>query len=138
MSSIFSKNEKKNKTIKTPKDRNESKIGIDSLTDENKEQSNDDEENNKEQQISLSFSDIINSIPKNATKCPNMTLQKDHTEWRWRFFEIKERKMVEISRKDPNKERIYMDNTGKWTNYSLEGNWDKFLIDARYSYGRSS
>ena len=85
----------------------------------------------------MSLNDIIKSIPPNSIKRPNTYLQTSHTEWRWRFFEIKGRKLVEISKKHPNGERIYMNNMGKWiSNLELNDNWDQFLTDTKYFYGK--
>lgn len=86
-------------------------------------------------EMTLSLNDIIKAIPENATKHPLEHLQKDHTEWRWRFFDLKGRKLIEISKKSPNCDRIYVDNTGGWTQCELKGNWDKYLTDTRYCYG---
>lgn len=130
MSSIFSKKEtgiNKPKSFKKTKNEKE----INSLSDDK------DNIDQNETNISLSLNDIIKSIPLTATKHPNVRLQTNHTEWRWRFFDIKGRKLIEISKKDPNSERVYMDNTGKWIlNSELKDNWDKFLTDTKYSYGK--
>lgn len=130
MSSIFSKKETRtNKPKRYKKIKNENEIN---------DLSDDDNDSTKaESSISLSLDDIIKSIPPNATIHPNEHLRSTHTEWRWRFFEMKERKLVEISKKTPDSDRIYMNNTGKWiSNFELEGNWDKFLTDTRYFYGK--
>ena len=61
-------------------------------------------------------------------------LQKTHTEWRWRFFDIKGRKLIEISKQNPNENRIYMDNMGKWISFTLDNSWDQYVVDIKYCY----
>jgi hypothetical protein len=155
MSSIFSKNnsgdkQKKSKSETTndeliiSKNFNENnkskrKTDIDSLTDDDDEfygANTTSSVINQVLQMSLALEDIMKAIPTNATKLPDSKLQSTHTEWRWRFFDLKGRKLIEISQKKPNEERLYMDNKGKWTKFNLKGDWDKFLTDIRYSYGK--
>ncbi|VBB18534.1 hypothetical protein YASMINEVIRUS_997 [Yasminevirus sp. GU-2018] len=82
----------------------------------------------------LSLEDIKRSVPPNASKVPLPEMQKTHTEWRWRFYNIEGRKMVEISKRDPNKNRVFIDNTGRWINFSLDASWDKYVVDTRHCY----
>jgi hypothetical protein len=98
---------------------------VDSLTDS---------DDNDDSQVILSYQDIIKNIPKEATSQPNHILQKTHTEWRWRFFDLKGRKLVEISKIDPMKDRTYMDNTGKWIKYTLVDEWDEYVVESKYCY----
>lgn len=99
---------------------------IDSLSDTDNEETY--------EHMVLSYGDIIKTIPSTATKQPNPDLQKTHTEWRWRFFNLKGRKLVEITKKSPSSDRIYMDDTGRWVTFDLKGNWEQFLVDSRYYY----
>lgn len=82
----------------------------------------------------LDLKDIVQSIPQTATKQPDSNLSKTCVEWRWRFYNINNRKMIEISKKEPNKERIYMNNSSKWTEYNLDDSFDKFIVDTHYCY----
>jgi hypothetical protein len=114
---------------------------IDSISDNNTQ--DDDEEiydygvgaavDDTEQMV-LYIDDIKSSIPVDAVNVPNEKLEKTHTEVRWRFFDLKGRKLIEISKKSPDKKRVYVDNTGKWVDYELKGNWNKFLIGSKYYY----
>jgi hypothetical protein len=125
--------ENKNECRQTTDNNKKKKNEIDSLSDSDDCGIIDGYEN----QMILSLQDIINSIPSNSVKGPNSNLQKTHTEWRWRFFDIKGRKLIEISKlppSSPDTQRIYMDNTGNWVKYTLKGNWNQFLIDTRYCY----
>jgi len=132
--SIFTKGEeiksRKNKD-KQKSDKANKKRNVDSLSDSD---DCDDINDYDSVQMILSFQDIIRNIPNTAVKTPDSNLKKTHTEWRWRFFDLKGRKLVEISKLQPNEERTYMDNTGKWIKYNLKGNWDQFLVDTRYCY----
>jgi hypothetical protein len=82
----------------------------------------------------LSLQDILESIPKNASSEPSPDNSKTHTEWRWRFFNLNGRKLVEISKLSPGEDRIYMDNTGKWSTYSLKKDWDQYITETKYCY----
>lgn len=109
---------------------------IDSLSDSDDEQNDDDRyvDGENESYMVLSLQDIITSIPQNAISLPSDELQKTHTEWRWRFFDLLGRKLIEISKMPKNRNRVYMDNKGQWTEYTLKKEWDKYLVDTRYCY----
>ena len=107
------------------------KYDIDSLSDSCED--HDDEENNESCMV-LSIQDIMKSIPPSATKSPSQHMQQTHTEWRWRFFDLRGRKLIEISMMHPKSKRVYMNNTGSWTEYTLGKEWDEFLVDTRYCY----
>src|SRR5438128_49356 len=95
------------------------------------------ESDSSDDKIILSYEDILKAIPKNAKKEVDLELQKSHIEWRWRFFNINNRKVVEISKKLPNQSRIYIDNNGNWLNdfeYDPDANLDKYLTDQVYAY----
>jgi hypothetical protein len=100
---------------------------IESISDTNV---NDSEDGN----FVLYIEDIKKQIPANSTSKPNTDLQKSHTEWRWRFFNVNGRKLIEITRKYPNKDRDYIDNTGKWIKYVLDDCWDKYVVQTNYCY----
>lgn len=108
---------------------------IDSLTDDDSE-----DNTNLDTYIVLSFNDIIQSIPKNSVKIQNPDLWITHTEWRWRFFDLNGRKLIEISKLPQSSasgyptKRLYMDNTGKWSESTLKGYWDQFLVDSWFYY----
>jgi len=82
----------------------------------------------------LSLEDIKKSIPQNALSQPDSNLQLTRTEWRWRFFNFNGRQLIEISWKEPNTDRVYVDNTGRWINYSLDKEWEKYITNAKYFY----
>lgn len=107
--------------------KNEKRI-IDSLSD------TDEQTEQRGEEMILSIKDISQSIPMTSYSSPNPELQKTHTEHRWRFFDLKGRKLIEISRQSPGRDRIFVDNKGNWINFELKGNWDQFLIDTRYYY----
>ena len=88
----------------------------------------------KNKTIILSLKDIIATIPQNSVKKENPLLKLTHTEWRWRFFNINGRKMIEISKLEPNNKRIYMNNTGNWINHDDNNNLNNFIVNEIYSY----
>jgi len=85
---------------------------------------------------SLSKEEILGSIPENALKTTDSELSKTHIEWRWRIFEIPNRpnKLIEISFKKPNNERMYINKSGSWTNSEVGNEYDKFVVDEYYTY----
>lgn len=76
---------------------------------------------------------IESLIPEGASEKKLEVLPKDVTEWRWRFFKIGERKLVEMSYYD-GVTRIYVDNSGNMINYDLDPLWDKFVVKTLYCY----
>lgn len=81
----------------------------------------------------LSSQDLLNSIPKNAS-----TVKRNNTsngiEWRWRFFNIDGRKMVEVSYVGYDNKRTYTDYMGNRIEYNMDKSWDKYVIQVLYAY----
>jgi len=96
--------------------------------------SDDPEEDREHYETILCLSDIKKSIPDSATDQPDPVLSKTLTEWRWRFFDVEGRKLIEISRKEPNNDRFYIDNTRRWTRFTLDASWNRYIVDAKYYY----
>ncbi len=75
---------------------------------------------------------ILSTIPeehyKTAQNFPNKT------EWRWRLFNINNRSVIEISYKEPNKEREYLNKYGKWITYEEVTEFNNYLEDQYYVY----
>lgn len=126
MNSIFTK--------KIPGKNKKQKISIKNNNPNLLDSASDGSEDDVIYQMILSLEDIKKSIPKNALSNPDPKLLTTHTEWRWRFLNIGDRKLVEISRKNPNGQRTYIDNTGKWINISLDQEWDKYVVGIKYVY----
>ena len=121
MSSIFTKTSSICSSKKDPK---QNKY-INSLSDENQDST--------EPKI-LSIDEIKKIIPGNATNTPNIELSHTHIEWRWRFFNINGRNLIEMSKKHPGQEREYVDNSGRWVKYNFEESWDQYLSASAYHY----
>lgn len=117
-------------SIGKPYNNSAKRYNINSLSDS-------DDELEEEQCENLTLQEIISSIPQSATKVPNIELQKTHTEWRWRFFDLRGRKLIEISKISPNDSRMYKDYKGNWIKHNLEQEWDNFLTDSRYCYAKT-
>lgn len=99
---------------------------LDSISD------NDDYNDTK---ITLSIIDINKSIPSCATNKQDTKLLNTHIEHRWRFFNINNKKLIEISIKHPDKPRQYINNSGNWIdNYNLDSKWDVYLTSTKYYY----
>jgi hypothetical protein len=91
--------------------------------------------------VCLSIHDIKKSIPTNTISSPDIKLSKTHTEWRWRFFNINGRKLIEMSCKHPNKKRSFMDTSGEWTNDQNEDEiiaFEEFIQKTMYYYAQNN
>lgn len=84
--------------------------------------------------VQLSIDDINKTIPQDAQDKPNEILRNKQTEWRWRFYIINDNKYIEMSRKDPDKERQYMDISGEWINYEIMEDLEKYITNEKYYY----
>ena len=84
----------------------------------------------------LSATDIKKIIPDNAVDEINQNLQLTHIEWRWRFFNINKRKLIEISKKSYTDDRLYVDNSGAWIRYQMTDKYDKYVIRTLYYYAQ--
>jgi hypothetical protein len=61
---------------------------------------------------------------------------KHMIEMRWRIikFDNSEKEIVEISRKRPNKERLFLTHSGNWIKYDNSSDLDKYVIKTYYQY----
>ncbi len=50
------------------------------------------------------------------------------------FFNINNRKLVEISRKKPNEERLYTNSNNDWVTETVESKLDIYVIEEYYYY----
>jgi hypothetical protein len=82
----------------------------------------------------LTIDNINKSIPTHAINEQNIELLKTHIEHRWRFFNINNRKLVEISVKHPDKDRLYVNSSGSWINFNLDPKYDVYVTSAKYCY----
>jgi len=87
--------------------------------------------------ITLSRTEIYKSIPSDSTHIPDKNLSGKFTEWRWRIFDIEGKIFTEISRNDPNKDRIFLDKTGNWIKYDMDDSYNKYIIESYYYYGNN-
>jgi hypothetical protein len=102
---------------------------------------NNPEKNNSEKNQNTSMCTILNSydlnnmIPKSATTQRHNVIPNNTIEWRWRFFNINNRKLIEISYLDSNNnKRIYTDYTGNKIEYDIDCKWDVYLTKVLYAY----
>ena len=84
----------------------------------------------------LSKDEILASIPKNALKEKNTEHTLTHDETRWRIFQLPnhENEIIEISKKKPNEERLYMNQNGSWILYDGDDKFDVYVVDEFYYY----
>ena len=84
--------------------------------------------------FTLKYDDIKKSIPSKALSERNINLEKTHIEYRWRFFNINGRKLIEISRKIPNEERLYTNNANEWIKEYVDSKLDIYVCEEYYYY----
>jgi len=89
----------------------------------------------EEPRIILSYDELIKTIPfKNIVYHQDVNLLDTHTEWMWKFYNINNRQVVVISKKDPNKEKLYMRNNGEWGEHIDEHLYEKYIVITLYCY----
>lgn len=84
----------------------------------------------------LNIKDIEESIPKSTSSTRLSPIPPNVTEWRWRFFQIGQRKLIEISVYE-NNIRSYIDYNGNVITYDLDPSWDAFVTKTLYAYFRT-
>lgn len=90
--------------------------------------------NNEDNKVVLSKKDILQSIPEGYVKSENKIKQKNHTEWRWRIYNIDNNIYTEISKLEPNCKRQFFDNTGNMIDYDLDNSFDKYITEQYFYY----
>jgi hypothetical protein len=82
----------------------------------------------------ISKNKLLDSIPFDSYESGNNVLKKDHIEWRWRFYRINNKNIVEISRKNPGESRMFVDKDGDWCRTEIPNKWEKFMTNEKYYY----
>jgi hypothetical protein len=83
----------------------------------------------------LSKEEILSSIPNNSFDSEQKDLQEIKTEYRWRIMNIEnvENEIIEISIKNPNENRSYLNQRGEWIEYDSQI-YDKYVTKSFYHY----
>jgi len=84
----------------------------------------------------LTYTNIIDSIPKNYYKKPIENWEQDNkTEWRWRFLKYNNKKTIEISYLKPySNKRMFFNKMGTWTNCEVSRIYDDCVFKECYYY----
>lgn len=78
---------------------------------------------------------ILETIPKGSHPEPLPNWQDNHkTEWRWRFLELGERHVVEISYQKAGEKRFYYNRYGDWVNREIDKRYDQFVTSKYHFY----
>jgi hypothetical protein len=77
---------------------------------------------------------VYKTIPKSSFKEPRDN--KDNTEWRWRFLQFGPSLKVEISKKKPNENRIYLNEKNEWVTRDIDPRFDKYVSESYYYYAK--
>lgn len=91
-------------------------------------------DNENKIRIVMSIHDIEKTIPQDCLDYPQIIYQKFYTEYRWRYFKINNEIYIEMSYKEPNKERLFMSPSGEWIEYKIDPELDNFIIKKKYYY----
>ena len=94
-----------------------------------------DEINNKSLS-NISFTDIIETIPKNSLKVPLPDWENKYkVEWRWRFFQFDQDSKAEISYiKKNSKQRVYFNKKGEWVIRIVPEIYDEYVTNHYFYY----
>lgn len=88
-----------------------------------------------ENENKLTYTVVYDSIPDHTNSVPIKGWEKKYlVEWRWRFLQSDDRKVVEISYQNKNNERYYMSKYGEWVKRNIPDIYDKFVIEEYYYY----
>ena len=83
----------------------------------------------------LCYQTIIDSLPDPNFKEPNLQWRTKAVEWRWRFYKIGDKKVVEMSFLEPNSnERIYVDKNNNYIKSTISNEYDNYLVEEYYFY----
>ena len=83
--------------------------------------------------------DLLENIPKGATNKKNKDLELTSTEYRWRMIKLPntDKEFIEISYKQPNQKRLFMNHSQKWVEYEKDSQFDQYVIKEYYYYTQS-
>jgi hypothetical protein len=86
--------------------------------------------------VTISREELMSTIPDDAVKVPDIKKADKHREHRWRIIKLPDREaeLIEISVKDPDKNRIFISQNGTWIEYSESHLYDKYVTDEYYYY----
>lgn len=88
-----------------------------------------------ENENKLTYTVVYDSIPDHSNLVSIEGWEKKYlVEWRWRFLQFNDRKVVEISYQNKNKERYYMNKYGEWVKRNISNIYDKLVIEEYYYY----
>jgi hypothetical protein len=83
----------------------------------------------------LCYQSIIENIPEPYYKKPDIIKRKELIEWRWRFYNIENKKIAEISFYDPtSNKRLYVNSVGDYVERDIPEIYNQYIIDEYYYY----
>ena len=77
---------------------------------------------------------VLNSIPEPNVSVPVPELAKVKIEWRWRFMKINNKDFIEISQKEHNSSRLYINSECQWVSRTISSEFDKYIEKTIYAY----
>lgn len=79
---------------------------------------------------------VLETIPSSSIENKLNGWEKDkNTEWRWRFLQIGDKEIVEISYKNKNDDsRTYFSHSGEWVKRDIPNEYDKYVIKQFFYY----
>jgi hypothetical protein len=87
----------------------------------------------KREEHKLEYNEIMNTMPDETYSQEQEDLKQKYIEWRWRFFQIGDKKFVEISSSNANN-RKYFDKYGRWTDVHVDPSFNQYLTKQTFYY----
>lgn len=98
-----------------------------------------EKEPEKQERMILSYNELIKTIPiKNVVLKSNIKLANIYTEWVWKFYNINNRQLIVITKKEPNKEILYMVQNNEWKPFTDEHLYEKHIVLTLYYYAKNN
>jgi len=89
----------------------------------------------------VSYEQILKTIPEGSHTEPQMQDSNTKIELRWRFLNIpingQIKKVVEISKQEPNKQREYLNKYQKWVTQTIDPIFDQYVTQQYYYYSNN-
>lgn len=79
---------------------------------------------------------ILQTIPDRTVQYDKEWRKKKMVQWKWRFLDINNSSVVEISYKkwNSNKTKYYLNKQNKWVTRTIDPIYDKYVTEIYYYY----
>lgn len=93
-------------------------------------------ENNDSNVNTVDMKLMLDTIPAGCVTKQNVESAKTKCEWRWLFYKINNRYVVELSYQDVNHVRLYLSGSGKWISEDQKklDKYKQYIVKELYYY----